>query len=152
MSTTDKSLLTKFLTGGDLMFHRLQLFIANSLRLLIVGAVVFVGSSWAMIYFFVNKYEWYVFYKTMLARFWSFVHLPNYHLDFIRPDGVLIDSTTSAAIVKFVTGTPELAGYIHHIFWFLSVAGFIAAFAAMANEASMGFRSPNAAAGISTTL
>lgn len=132
MSTTDKSLLTKFLTGGDLMFHRLQLIIANSLRLLIVGAVVFVVSSWAMIYFFVNKYEWYVFYKSMLARFWSLVHLPNYHLNFIRPDGVLVDSTTSAAIVKFVTETPELAGHIHHIVWFLSVAGLIAIFAILA--------------------
>lgn len=132
MSTTDKSLLTKFLTGGDLMFHRLQLFIANSLRLLLAGAVVFVVSSWAMIYFFVNKYEWYVFYKTMLARFWSLVHLPNYHLDFIRPDGKLVDSTTSAAIVRFVTETPDLAGHIHHIVWFLSVAGFIAVFTILA--------------------
>lgn len=129
MSTTDKSILTKFLTGGDLMFHRLQLLLANTMRLLLGGTVVFVATSWAMIYVFVNKYEWYVFYKTMLARFYNLVHLPNYRLDFIRPDGVLVDSTTSAAIVRFVTETPELAGHVHHIVWFLMVAFFISAFA-----------------------
>lgn len=122
MSTTDKSLLTKFLTGGDLMFNRAQYLLANTLRLLLVGTVVFAVSSWLLISVFVNKYEWYVFYKMMYARFWNLVHFPNYHQDFVRPDGILVDGTTSAAIVKFVKETPELAGYLNHVVWYLCLA------------------------------
>ncbi len=134
MSTTDKSMLTTFLTGGDLMLNRIQYLLKNTLSLLLAGALVFVGSSWVMIYAFVDKYDWYVFYKTMYARFWTLVHLPNHRLDFVRPDGILVDGTTSAAIVKFVVGTPEMTEHYHHVVWFL----FLSVLFALAAIISLG--------------
>jgi type IV conjugative transfer system coupling protein TraD len=122
MSTTDKGLLTRFLTGGDLLFNRIQYLFANIVRVFAVGAVVFTVMSWIIISVFLDEYEWYVFYKTMYAKFWSFVHLPNYRLDFVRPDGILVDGTTSAAIVKFIKTTPELSGYFNHVLWCFIVA------------------------------
>lgn len=125
MSKTQKGLLTKYLTGGDLMSHRFQLLWANLKRSFFIGTVVYLFSSWVLISLYVKNYEWYVFKETMIARFWCFVHLPNYHLDFMRPDGVLVDSTTSAAIVKYVMITPGLAGYFSHVVWYLCVAALI---------------------------
>ena len=110
MSMTDKGVLTKFLTGGDLMFHRLQLLYANFVRLLLGGVVTFVASGWLLVYFYVSPYPWYVFYKTMEARLCVFMNLPNYHLDYLTQGGRLVDGATSAAIIKYVTETPERAG------------------------------------------
>lgn len=122
MTSTDKGSLTKFLTGGDLLFNRISYLFANSMRIFLIGVATFIASGTILIYFFVSKYEWYVFYKMFFSRFWSLVGLPNYHQDFIRPDGILVDGTTSAAIIRFVKETPELSGYSNHVILLLVLA------------------------------
>jgi type IV conjugative transfer system coupling protein TraD len=125
MSKNDSGKLTKFITGGDLAFHRIQLLVANILRLLLVGCAVFVVTAVALIYIFVDKYEWYIFYKTMQARFWTFIHLPNFNLNFFRADGQLIEGVTSAHLLKFVQETPQAAELFNHVAWHLSVAAIL---------------------------
>lgn len=125
MGTTEKSVLSKFLTGGDLLFHRLQLFMANFFRLILFGIAVFSVSSWILIQTFVSKYEWHVFYKTMYASFWKLVRLPNYRIDFVRPDGQMVDKVTSTAIVKFIDETPELFAIFERVVWFFSLSFLI---------------------------
>jgi hypothetical protein len=54
---SDKSLLKSFTTGGDLIFHRLQLLFSNALRLLLVGTSICSISFGLLVHFFVSKYQ-----------------------------------------------------------------------------------------------
>jgi hypothetical protein len=126
MGKTDKGLLTKFSTGGDLFAHRVQLLFVNTMRLFLVGAVVFVLSSGLMIYAWVTKYEWYVFCKTMFARLLMLIHLPQFLLPFVQHEGGQAIKTTSAELAKIVMGSPELAGNVYHVVWYFGVALIIA--------------------------
>ena len=127
MANNDKTILNQYLIGGGLVFNRLQYFFANLVRTLAIGLVIFAFSGWMLIRVFLGKYEWYVFIKSLYASAWSFIHFPNYRIDFVRPDGELIDNVTSAAVLKYIRETPELSGYVDHAFWMLTLAGFIAA-------------------------
>ncbi len=122
MGKTDKGLLTQFSTGGDLFTHRVQLLFVNTMRLFLVGAVVFVLSSGLMIYAFVNKYEWYVFCKTMFARLMMLIHLPQFHLPFVQHEGGQAIKMTSAELAGIVMGSPELAGHVYHVIWYFGIA------------------------------
>jgi len=129
MSMTDKGVLTKFLTGGDLIFHRLQLLYANFVRLMVVGLVTSVASGWLLVDYYVRPYAWYVFYKTMEARVCVLLNLPNYHLDYITQSGRLVDGATSSAILKYVTETPERSHEIYQVIWYLTMGGYLGAVA-----------------------
>ncbi len=127
MANNDKTIFNQYLTGGDLVFNRLQYFFANVVRTSVIGFVIFSFSSWMMIRVFLAKYEWYVFTKSLYSHFWTLIHFPNYRIDFVRPDGEMVDNVTSAAVLKFIQETPELSGYVDHSYWMLTIAFFIAA-------------------------
>lgn len=127
MAKIEKGLLTKFSTGGDLFAHRVQLLFVNTMRLFVIGAAVFALSSGLMIYAWATKYEWYVFAKTMFARLMMLIHQPQFHLPFTAQEGGQSLKMTSAALVKTVMESPDLAGHYHHVIWYFGVALIIAA-------------------------
>lgn len=121
MAKIEKGLLTKFSTGGDLFAHRVQLLFVNTMRLFMVGAVVFALSSALMIYAWATKYELYVFAKTMFARLMMLINQPQFHLPFAGQEGGQSIKITSAALVRTVMESPELAGHYHQVIWYFCV-------------------------------
>lgn len=126
MGKTAKGLLTKFSTGGDLFAHRVQLLFVNTMRLFLVGMVIFALGSWLMIYAWVSKYEWYVFCKTVFARLLVLAHWPEFSLHFVPHEGGQAINTTAAALAKYLLETAELAGNFHHVIWYFGIAACIA--------------------------
>jgi type IV conjugative transfer system coupling protein TraD len=127
MANNDKTIFNQYLTGGDLVFNRLQYFFANVVRTSVIGFVIFSFSSWTLIRIFLGKYEWYVFTKSLYTHFWTLIHFPNYPIDYVRPDGEMVSNVASAAVLKFIQETPELSAYVDHAYWMLTLALFITA-------------------------
>ena len=125
MANNDQTLLNQILTGSELLFNRLQYLFSTFVRTAVLGLTVFSLSSWILIRFFLGEYELYVFRKDIYAHFWKFIHFPNYRIDFVRPDGEMVDNVTSAAVLKFIRETPELSAHVDHALWMLTLAFFI---------------------------
>ena len=117
MSKREKTFGQDFVSGGDLIFHRLALLGSNLLRLgLIVLAVTTISFS-LMVALLVSDYKWYVFHKTVTAAFWRFTPFLNHNrpLNFINLNGESIPDVSSAALIKHVFTTPSLWGGVMEV-------------------------------------
>lgn len=119
---SDKSLLKSFTTGGDLIFHRLQLLFSNSLRLVLVGTSVCSISFGVFVHFFVTKYQWHVAYKTFIANMISHTSFVNFHQDILKPNGDMMQSVSSSNLLELVSQNHEMSAAVAHVEWLWSMS------------------------------
>ncbi len=122
---SDKSTLKSFTTGGDLIFHRLQLFFSNLLRLVLVGASVCSISFGVFVHFFVTKYQWHVTYKTFIAKTVAALDFMEYHQDILKPNGDMMESVSSQNLLELVSQNHEMSAAFAHVAWLGSVSFFL---------------------------
>jgi type IV conjugative transfer system coupling protein TraD len=126
MAKTETNTIKNFTTGGDIIFHKIQLLLANALRLIAIGFGILSLLGWAFIEIFCTKYERYVFFKNLYAQFWKLVHMPAYHISFIKPDGEVLRSIRSNDLSDLIYITPELSNDSDHVFWYIILALVVA--------------------------
>jgi len=114
-----------FMTGGDLIWHRAQLFIVNWFRIAMIFGFTLAASWFLLVQMFVSDWGRDVFFKTQVARLLKTVFVPGYHLRFTTETGETL-KMSAANIVRFVQDNPALNDVIIRVYWLGSIALLIA--------------------------
>lgn len=125
MSRKQKTALINFITGGDLIWHRAQLFLANWLR---IGLIF--GFSWITIWFIlsrvlVSEMSRTVFAKVILAKAMKLIFVPGFPLSVPVEGGGTVRMTASQ-LVNSAISDPTLSAEISKVIWLGSVSAIIA--------------------------
>lgn len=122
MSSLKKNPIVDFVTGGDLVFHRLQLILVNVFRVSLVGVAVFLIVFAGLVHFFMGQYEWYAFKKLFYAHFWKLLFMPGWHLSFVQPDGQFLPRVRADQLIELAQYSPQIATATSKVTWFAGLS------------------------------
>lgn len=122
MSSLKKNSIVDFVTGGDLVSHRLQLILVNVFRVSLPGVAVFLIVFAGLAHFYIGQCEWDAFKNLFYAHFWKLFFMPGRHLSFVQPDGQFLPRVRADHLIELARNSPQIATATSKVIWFAGLS------------------------------